>query len=59
VTKFVQPVEDPWLEALQDHAIGALDLPVRLGVCHGYPIHTDMVIIKEIKELFVMNCVGL
>jgi hypothetical protein len=32
--KFVQPVEDPWLEALQDHVVGALDLPVRPRVCH-------------------------
>jgi hypothetical protein len=29
-----------------------LDLPVHSGVCHGYPIHADMVIIAEIKELF-------
>jgi hypothetical protein len=48
VTKFIQPVEDPWLEALQDHVVGALDLPVRLGVCHRCLIHTDMVIIAEI-----------
>jgi hypothetical protein len=50
--KFVHPVEDPWLEELQDHAIGALDLPVRPRVCHGCPIHADMVIIVEIKKLF-------
>jgi hypothetical protein len=49
---FVQPIEDPWLEALQDHAVGALDLPVHPGVCHGYLIHMDMVIITEIKGLF-------
>jgi hypothetical protein len=45
--KFVQPVEDPWLEALQDHAVDALDLPVRPGVCHGCLIHADIVIIAE------------
>jgi hypothetical protein len=49
--KLVQPVEDPWLEALQDHAVGTLDLPICPGVCHGCPIHADMVIIAEIKEL--------
>jgi hypothetical protein len=43
--KLVQPVEDPRFEALQDHVVGALDLPVRLGVHHGCPIHADMVII--------------
>jgi hypothetical protein len=47
-TKFVQPVEDHWLESLQDHAVGTLDLPVLPGVCHDYPIHADMVIIAEI-----------
>jgi hypothetical protein len=50
--KLVQPVEDPWLEALQDHAIGTFDLLVHSGVCHGHPIHVDMVIIAEIKKLF-------
>jgi hypothetical protein len=48
VAKFVQPVEDHWLEALQDHAVGALNLPVRPRLCHGCPIHTDMVIITKI-----------
>jgi hypothetical protein len=46
--KFVQPVEDSWLEALQDHAVGMLNLPVHPGVCHDCSIHTDMVIITEI-----------
>jgi hypothetical protein len=46
--KFVQPVEDPWLEALQDHALGTLDWPIHPGVCHDCPIHVDMVIIVEI-----------
>jgi hypothetical protein len=49
--KLVQPAEDPWLEALQGHAVGALDLLVHPGVYHG-PIHTNMVIVTEIKELF-------
>jgi hypothetical protein len=51
--KFVQPVEYSRLEALQDHAVGALDLPVRPGVRHDCLIDADMVIISEIKELFV------
>jgi hypothetical protein len=42
MAKLVQAVEDPWLEALQDHVVGAFDLPICLGVCHGYPIHADM-----------------
>jgi hypothetical protein len=50
--KLVQPIEDPWFEALQDHVVGALNLPVRPGVCHSYPIHADMVIIIETEELF-------
>jgi hypothetical protein len=52
VTKLVQPVEDPQFEALQDHVIGALDLPVRPRVCHCYRIHADMVIITKTEELF-------
>jgi hypothetical protein len=49
--ELVQPVEDPWLEALQDHAIGVLDLSICLGVCHDCPIHADVVIIVEPEEL--------
>jgi hypothetical protein len=30
-----------------------LDLPVCPGVCHGWLIHADMMIVVEIKELFV------
>jgi hypothetical protein len=52
VAEFVQPVEDPWLDPLQDHAVGVLDLPIHPGVCHGCPIHKDMVIIAEIQKLF-------
>jgi hypothetical protein len=44
VAEFVQPVKDPRLEALQDHDIGTLDLSIFLGVCHGCPIHTDVII---------------
>jgi hypothetical protein len=45
-------VEDPQFETLQDHAVGTFNLPIRPGVCHGCPIHADMVIITETKELF-------
>ena len=51
-TKLVQPVEDPRLEALYDHAVRALDLPVHAGVHHGSPIDVDVVFIAELKELF-------
>jgi hypothetical protein len=53
VAEFVQPIEDPCLEALQDHAVGVLDLPVRPGVCHDCPINADMVIVAKFKELFI------
>ena len=51
-TKLVQPVEDPRLEALQHHVVRMLDLPVRVGVCHGGAIDADVVFIAESEELF-------
>jgi hypothetical protein len=51
VAELVQSVEDPRLEALQDHVVGVLNLSIHLGVCHGCPIHTDVVIITEPEEL--------
>ena len=48
--KLVQLIENPWLEALQDHAVGVLNLPVRPKVRYGCPIHADMVIIAEPEE---------
>ena len=33
--KLVQLVEDPWLQSLEDHAIGTLHLPIRLWVRHS------------------------
>jgi hypothetical protein len=57
--KLVQLVKDPWFETLQDHVVGAHDLPIRLGVCHGCPIHADMVIITETEELLAGECVPL
>jgi hypothetical protein len=52
MAKFIQPVKDPWFESLQDHAVGAFNLPVRPGVPYGCPIHAGVVIVAEIKELF-------
>jgi hypothetical protein len=36
---------------LENQAVGVLNLSVCLGVCHGCPIHTDVVIITEPEEL--------
>jgi hypothetical protein len=49
VSELVEFIEDPCLETLQDHAVRTLDLPVRPGVHHGYPIHVDMVICNTLK----------
>ena len=35
---------------MEDHAICALDLPVRVGVCYGSPINVDVVVVVEPKE---------
>jgi hypothetical protein len=43
-------IEDPGLEALEYHVVGALYLSVCMGVCHGVPIDPDMVVIIESKE---------
>ena len=47
---FVKPVEDPRLEALEDHAVRALNLPVHVDVRYGSPINADVVVITESKE---------
>ena len=52
-TKFVQSVEDPRLKALQDHAVRALNLPIRARVCHGGPINADVVVITESEKFFI------
>src|SRR6185312_15514930 len=49
--KFVQLVEDSWLQSLEDHAIGTLHLPVRLWVCHSRPVHTYVEAVAERQEL--------
>jgi len=48
--EFVQPVENSWLKALQEHAVCALDLPICLGVCDGSLIDPDVLFIAESNE---------
>jgi hypothetical protein len=47
----VEVVVDPQLEPLQNHVVGTFYLPIRYGVCHGGPVHLDVVILAEIQEL--------
>jgi hypothetical protein len=35
---------------LQDYSIHPLDLPIRLRVSYGGPIHTDVVVIAKVDE---------
>jgi hypothetical protein len=35
---------------LQDHAIRSIDLPIRLQVSNSGPVHTDVVVVTEVKE---------
>ena len=49
--KFVQFVENSWLQSLEDHAVGTLHLPVRLWVRHSRPVHTYVETITERQEL--------
>ena len=49
--KLVQPIEDPALEALYDHTICALNLPVCAGVSYSGPINADVIFIIELEEL--------
>jgi hypothetical protein len=35
---------------LQDHVIHALDLPIRLQVRHGGPVHANVVVVTEVEE---------
>ena len=47
----VEAIEDPWLEALENHTIGALDLAVGSRVGNRGPIHTDVMLVAEVQEL--------
>jgi DhnA family fructose-bisphosphate aldolase class Ia len=47
----VEVVVDPRLESLQNHAVGTFYLPIRHGVCHGSPVHPDVVVFAEVQEL--------
>ena len=45
-------VVDPRFEPLQNHAVGTLDLAVSSRVGHCRPVHTDVMPIAEVQELF-------
>jgi hypothetical protein len=44
--------EDVRLQALQYHAVSTLDLPIRTWVGNHSPVHTYVIVITEIQELF-------
>ena len=48
--ELVQLVENSGFEALKEHAVCALDLSVRPGVCDGCPIDSDVLFIAESNE---------
>ena len=48
--ELVQPVENSRFEALKEHAVCALDLPVRPGMCDGCPVDSDVLFIIESNE---------
>jgi hypothetical protein len=37
---------------MQNHTVGVLHLPIRHGVSYGGPVHTDVVVVAEVLELF-------
>jgi hypothetical protein len=49
--ELVEVVIDPWLESLQNHAVGTLYLPIRHGMSYDGPVHPDVVILAEVQEL--------
>jgi hypothetical protein len=44
-TREKQEKLQPLLEALQEHTVGTLYLPIRHGVSYGGPVHTDVVVL--------------
>ena len=48
---FIESVEDTWLNSLEDHAIGPLDLTISTQVSDQGPIDPDVVSIIEVQEL--------
>ena len=50
--QLAQPTKDAWLEALDQHAIGVLHLPVCGGMSHGRPVDPYVVVVVEFPELF-------
>jgi hypothetical protein len=59
VAELIEVVVDPWFEPLQNHTVGTLHLPIRHGMSYGGPVHTDVVVVAEVQELFSVNCVPL
>ena len=37
---------------MQEHTVGTLYLPIRHGVSYGGPVHTEVVVLAEVQELF-------
>jgi hypothetical protein len=50
LSKLIQPVEDPRIQTLEDHAIGMLFLPIGLWMGHYCPIQTYVVSVGEVQE---------
>jgi len=48
--EFVQTVEDPGFQTLEDHAIGTFYLTVGLWVSNRYPVHMYVVSVAELQE---------
>jgi hypothetical protein len=49
-SKLVEPLEDSWIQTLQDHVVRPLNLPVCLWVSSSGPVQTDVVIVAEVEE---------
>ena len=54
----IESVEDAWLESLEDHAIGSLDLTVSMRMSDRGLFDPDAVSITEVQELFSVKLVS-
>ena len=52
LAELVEVVVDPWFEPLQNHTVSTLHLPIRHGMSYDGPVHTDVVVLVEVQELF-------
>jgi hypothetical protein len=50
LARLVQSVENPWLEALQDHAVDPFHLTIGLWMRNCRPVHVDVVLVAELQE---------